>query len=79
LQLDWHGHATIYLVDDEGRNNPFGSDRHAVLAQRVFDGPRWHADAPVLIRGKRTVALHPGVDDAELITNYVRHVFPKAH
>ncbi len=39
------------------RNNPSGADRHAVLAQRVFDGGRWHAEAAVLIRDERIVGL----------------------
>jgi N-acetylglucosamine-6-phosphate deacetylase len=40
-----------------GRNNPSTSDSHAVLAQRVFDGHHWHADAAVLIRDERIVGL----------------------
>jgi N-acetylglucosamine-6-phosphate deacetylase len=42
-----------------GRNNASGSGGHAVLARRVFDGHRWHADAAVLIRDGRIVALAP--------------------
>jgi N-acetylglucosamine-6-phosphate deacetylase len=33
------------------------ADRHALLADRVFDGHRWHADAAVLIRDGRIVGL----------------------
>jgi N-acetylglucosamine-6-phosphate deacetylase len=32
-----------------GRNNPSIAEGHAVLADRVFDGHRWHAEAAVLI------------------------------
>jgi len=42
-----------------GRNNPSGSDTHAVLAARVFDGRRWHDDAAVLIRDGRIVGVAP--------------------
>jgi len=38
------------------RNNP-ASSGHALLAQRVFDGHRWHADAAVLIRNGRIVGV----------------------
>src|SRR5260221_12928401 len=40
-----------------GRNNPLITDRHAVLADRVFDGHRWHLEAAVLIRDGRIVGL----------------------
>lgn len=38
---------------------PFGSppDEHAVLADRIFDGNRWHAEAAALIRYGRIVRL----------------------
>src|SRR5712671_4168308 len=42
-----------------GRNNPSSSGGHAVLARRVFDGHRWHAEAAVLIRDERIVGLAP--------------------
>jgi N-acetylglucosamine-6-phosphate deacetylase len=42
-----------------GRNNPESSAAHAVLAPRVFDGRRWHAEAAVLIRDGRLVGLAP--------------------
>src|SRR5436305_2072596 len=42
-----------------GRNNASGSGGHAVLAQRVFDGHRWHAEAAVLVRDERIVAVAP--------------------
>jgi N-acetylglucosamine-6-phosphate deacetylase len=42
-----------------GRNNASGPGGHAVLAQRVFDGHRWHAETAVLIRDGRIVALAP--------------------
>ena len=40
-----------------GRNNPSGSGGHAVLARRLFDGHRWHADAAVLIRDGSIIGL----------------------
>jgi N-acetylglucosamine-6-phosphate deacetylase len=40
-----------------GRNNPSITDRHAVLADRVFDGRGWHTEAAVLIRHGRIVGL----------------------
>ena len=42
-----------------GRNNPGTPSRHAVLAQRVFDGHRWHAGVAVLIGDDRIVGLAP--------------------
>ena len=39
------------------QNNPSNADGHAVLADRVFDGHRWHAKAAVLIRDGRIVGL----------------------
>ena len=39
------------------RNNPSIADGHAVLADRVFDGHGWHAEAAVLIRDGRIVGL----------------------
>ena len=39
------------------RNNPARSEAHALLAPRVFDGHRWHAEAAVLIRDDRIVGL----------------------
>jgi N-acetylglucosamine-6-phosphate deacetylase len=41
------------------RNNPSIIDGHAVLADRVFDGFRWHIEAAVLIREGRIVGLGP--------------------
>src|SRR5215469_10762278 len=40
-----------------GRNDPKIADRHAVLADRVFDGHGWHAQAAVLIRNGRIAGL----------------------
>lgn len=40
-----------------GRNNPSIASEHAVLADRVFDGYRWHAEAAVLVRDGRIVGL----------------------
>ena len=40
-----------------GQNNPSLADRHAVLADRTFDGHGWHAEAAVLIRDGRIVGL----------------------
>src|ERR1051325_1462113 len=39
------------------RNNPARKEAHALLAPRVFDGHRWHAEAAVLIRDGRIVGL----------------------
>ncbi len=41
------------------RNNPSPAGGYAVLAQRVFDGHRWHADAAVLVRDERIVGVAP--------------------
>lgn len=41
------------------RNNPSIVDGHAILADRVFDGHGWHAEAAVLIRDGRIVGLGP--------------------
>src|SRR5262249_5508862 len=41
------------------RNNPSNPYGHAVLAQRVFDGHRWHSNAAVLIRDIRIVGIAP--------------------
>jgi N-acetylglucosamine-6-phosphate deacetylase len=40
-----------------GRNNPSITDCHALLADRIFDGHRWHPDAAVLIRDGRIVGI----------------------
>jgi N-acetylglucosamine-6-phosphate deacetylase len=40
-----------------GRTKPAIADPHAVLANRVFDGQRWHADAAVLIRDGRVAGI----------------------
>ena len=40
-----------------GRNNPATADRHAILADRVFDGQGWHAEAAVLVRDGRVAGL----------------------
>jgi N-acetylglucosamine-6-phosphate deacetylase len=40
-----------------GRNNSPIGDGHAVLADRIFDGNGWHAEAAVLIRQGRIVGL----------------------
>ena len=39
------------------RNNSSIADGHAVLADRVFDGHNWHAEAAVLVRDGRIVGL----------------------
>ena len=39
------------------RNKPSMADEHAVLADRVFDGHAWYAEAAVLIRDGRIVGL----------------------
>ena len=40
-----------------GRSNPSVTAGHAVLADRVFDGHRWHTEAAVMIRDGRIVGL----------------------
>jgi N-acetylglucosamine-6-phosphate deacetylase len=40
-----------------GLNNPSTAHGQALVADRVFDGHRWHADAAVLIRNGRIVGL----------------------
>jgi N-acetylglucosamine-6-phosphate deacetylase len=40
-----------------GRNNPSITDCHALLADHIFDGHRWHPDAAVLIRDGRIVGI----------------------
>lgn len=40
-----------------GRTKPAIADRYAVLADRVFDGHGWHADAAVLIRDRRIAGI----------------------
>src|SRR5690349_13951497 len=40
-----------------GRTKPAIADHHAILADRVFDGHRWHADAAVLIRDGRVAGI----------------------
>jgi N-acetylglucosamine-6-phosphate deacetylase len=40
-----------------GRNHPATAARHAVLADRVFDGQGWHAGAAVLVRDGRIAGL----------------------
>jgi N-acetylglucosamine-6-phosphate deacetylase len=41
----------------QGQDTVANHDRHAVLAQRVFDGRRWHDDAAVLIEDGRIRSL----------------------
>jgi N-acetylglucosamine-6-phosphate deacetylase len=42
-----------------GRNDPAIAARHAILADRVFDGYGWQAEAAVLIRDGRIAGLGP--------------------
>ena len=44
------------------KNDPSSAKEHAVLAERVFDGHRWHAEAAVIIRGGRIVRIGPQND-----------------
>jgi N-acetylglucosamine-6-phosphate deacetylase len=44
------------------QDNPSIANRHAVLADRIFDGHRWHAEAAVLIRDGRIAGLGPWAD-----------------
>ena len=41
------------------RNSPSNSGEHAVLAERIFDGHRWYAQAAVLVREGRIAGLAP--------------------
>ena len=41
------------------QNDHFSAKEHAILAERVFDGYRWHAGAAVLIRGGRIAGVGP--------------------
>lgn len=41
------------------RSNPSIADGHAILADRVFDGHRWRAEAAVLVRDGRIVGVGP--------------------
>src|SRR5215203_1218371 len=40
-----------------GRNNPSTTARHAILADRIFDGHGWRSEAALLIRDGRIVGL----------------------
>src|SRR5262245_64044942 len=40
-----------------GRNNPSAAGGHAILADRLFDGNRWHSGAAVLLRDGRIAGL----------------------
>src|SRR5688572_3578481 len=44
------------------RNKPLSAGGHAVLADRIFDGRAWHAEAAVLIRDGRIVGLGPSAE-----------------
>jgi N-acetylglucosamine-6-phosphate deacetylase len=55
------------------RNNPSITDGHAVLADRVFDGFRWHIDAAVLIREGRIIGLGPW---GEVLSDWPRTRLP---
>ena len=44
------------------KNDLSSAKEHAVLAERVFDGHRWHAEAAVIIRGGRIVRIVPQND-----------------
>jgi len=44
------------------KNDPSSAKEHALLAERVFDGHRWHAEAAVIIRGGRIVRIGPQND-----------------
>src|SRR5438270_14082330 len=59
LDLLRHSCSLPRTLMNPGRNNPLVADGHAVLADRIFDGHRWHAQAAVLVRGGRIVGLGP--------------------
>ena len=40
-------------------SNSLNTDGHAILADRIFDGRRWHPEAAVLVQGDRIVGLAP--------------------
>ena len=39
------------------KNDPSSGKQHAILAERVFDGHRWHAQAAVMIRDGRVAGI----------------------
>jgi len=39
------------------QNNPSSAEEHAILADRIFDGDRWHAETAILIRNRRILAI----------------------
>src|SRR5499433_561869 len=40
-------------------SNSLNTDGHAILADRIFDGRRWHPAAAVLVQADRIVGLGP--------------------
>ena len=57
------------------KNDLSSAKEHAVLAERVFDGHRWHAEAAVIIRGGRIVRIGP---ENDLPKDLSRTRLPKA-
>ena len=57
------------------KNDLSSAKAHAILAERVFDGHRWHAEAAVIIRGGRIVRIGPQNDVPEDLS---RTRLPKA-
>ena len=42
--------------------NPEVIDGHAILAGRVFDGRRWHAEGVILVRAGRILEIGSGIE-----------------
>ena len=57
------------------QNDHFRAKEHAILAERVFDGHRWHAGAAVLIRGGRIAGVGPS---NEVPKDWTQTRLPKA-
>ncbi len=44
-------------IDEPGSKHPSITAGHAILADRIYDGHRWHSEAALLIRDGRIVGL----------------------
>jgi N-acetylglucosamine-6-phosphate deacetylase len=57
------------------QNDPSSAKEHAILADRVFDGQRWHPEAAVVVREGRVARIGPW---AEIPKNWPQTRLPKA-
>jgi N-acetylglucosamine-6-phosphate deacetylase len=57
------------------QNDPSSAKEHAILADRVFDGQRWHPEAAVVVREGRVARIGPL---AEIPKNWPQTRLPKA-